>query len=284
MNKGQTNGRLPDMKRLLLAAATLALTAGMGAADTIRMGTEGAYAPYNFINDKGELDGFEIELGNELCRRIEAECTWVRNDWDSMIPNLVSSNYDTIMAGMNINDERRQAIAFSIPYTPPPASGYVGLTADAPIDGVVAAQTGTVQSAHVAQSGADLLEFATFDEAVAAVRNGEAEAALADREFAAPLVASSNGELSWITGQDNLILAEGLGVGMRKSDTELKARFDKAIEDMKADGSLDALITKWLGDKAETFAKHAAAQGAAAPADAAAAGTAPTAPAAPATN
>ena len=63
------------MKRLLLAAATLALTAGMGAADTIRMGTEGAYAPYNFINDKGELDGFEIELGNELCRRIEAECT-----------------------------------------------------------------------------------------------------------------------------------------------------------------------------------------------------------------
>ena len=108
-------------------------------------------------------------------------------------------------------------------------------------DGVVAAQTGTVQSAHVAQSGADLLEFATFDEAVAAVRNGEAEAALADREFAAPLVASSNGELSWITGQDNLILAEGLGVGMRKSDTELKARFDKAIEDMKADGSLDAV-------------------------------------------
>lgn len=284
MNKGQTNGRLPDMKRLLLAAATLALTAGMGAADTIRMGTEGAYAPYNFINDKGELDGFEIELGNELCRRIEAECTWVRNDWDSMIPNLVSSNYDTIMAGMNINDERRQAIAFSIPYTPPPASGYVGLSADAPIDGVVAAQTGTVQSAHVAQSGADLLEFATFDEAVAAVRNGEAEAALADREFAAPLVASSNGELSWITGQDNLILAEGLGVGMRKSDTELKARFDKAIEDMKADGSLDALITKWLGDKAETFAKHAAAQGAAAPADAAATGTAAAAPAAPATN
>ena len=272
------------MKRLLLAAATLALTAGMGAADTIRMGTEGAYAPYNFINDKGELDGFEIELGNELCRRIEAECTWVRNDWDSMIPNLVSSNYDTIMAGMNINDERRQAIAFSIPYTPPPASGYVGLTADAPIDGVVAAQTGTVQSAHVAQSGADLLEFATFDEAVAAVRNGEAEAALADREFAAPLVASSNGELSWITGQDNLILAEGLGVGMRKSDTELKARFDKAIEDMKADGSLDALITKWLGDKAETFAKHAGAQGAAAPADAAATGTAAAAPAAPATN
>ena len=97
--------------------------------------------------------------------------------------------------------------------------------------------------------------------------------------IAAPLVASSNGELSWITGQDNLILAEGLGVGMRKSDTELKARFDKAIEDMKADGSLDALITKWLGDKAETFAKHAAAQGAAAPADAAATGTAAAAPA-----
>lgn len=303
------------MKKLLLATAALALTAGIAAADTIRMGTEGAYAPYNFINDKGELDGFEIELGNELCKRIEAECTWVRNEWDSIIPNLVSSNYDTIMAGMNINEERKQAIAFSIPYTPPPASGYVGLTADAPIDGVVAAQTGTVQSSHVAASGADLLEFGTFDEAVAAVRNGEAEAVLADREFAAPLVTASNGELSWITGQDNLVLAEGLGIGMRKSDTELKARFDKALTDMKADGSLDALITKWLGDKAETFASFEASKAGAtagattgttmgattgtapatvpptgaaatapAPATGAPASAAPAAPAAPATN
>ena len=107
------------MKKLILAAAALALTAGMGMAQTIRMGTEGAYPPYNFINDAGEVDGFERELGDELCKRAKLDCTWVTNDWDSIIPNLVSGNYDTIMAGMSITPEREQVIAFSQNYTPP---------------------------------------------------------------------------------------------------------------------------------------------------------------------
>ena len=98
------------MKNLLIAAAALALSAGATLAEPLRMGTEGAYPPYNFVNEKGEVDGFEIELGNELCKRIGAECTWVRNDWDSIIPNLVSGNYDAIMAGMSITAERKQAL------------------------------------------------------------------------------------------------------------------------------------------------------------------------------
>jgi polar amino acid transport system substrate-binding protein len=103
------------MKKIMLAAAALALTAGMGMAQNVRIGTEGAYPPFNFVNDKGELDGFEIELGNELCKRAALQCTFVKNDWDSIIPNLVSSNYDAIMAGMNISEERKKAIQFSAP-------------------------------------------------------------------------------------------------------------------------------------------------------------------------
>ena len=83
------------MNKLILTTAILALTAGMSFADTIRMGTEGAYPPYNFINDAGEVDGFERELGDELCARAMLTCEWVVNDWDSIIPNLVSGNYDT---------------------------------------------------------------------------------------------------------------------------------------------------------------------------------------------
>ncbi|MDM7458609.1 MAG: transporter substrate-binding domain-containing protein, partial [Paracoccus sp. (in: a-proteobacteria)] len=107
------------MKSVMLAAAALTLTAGLSAAQTIRMGTEGAYPPYNFIDDAtGQVTGFEIELGNELCARAGLDCTWVRNDWDSIIPNLVSANYDTIMAGMNINEDRKQVIQFTQAYTP----------------------------------------------------------------------------------------------------------------------------------------------------------------------
>ena len=240
------------MKKLLTAAALLALTAGISQAQTIRMGTEGAYPPYNFINDAGEVDGFERELGDELCKRAELTCEWVTNEWDSIIPNLVSGNYDTIIAGMSITDERDKVIDFTQNYIPPAASAYAALSADADLKGgVVAAQTATIQAGYVAESGATLLEYPTPDETVAAVRNGEADAVFADKDFLAPIVAESGGELVW-AGQD-VQIGGGIGVGVRESDTELKATFDKAIQSMKDDGSLNAMIKKWFGEDALVF-------------------------------
>ncbi len=242
------------MKKIMLAVAAFALTTGMGMAQTVRMATEGAYPPYNFVNDKGEVDGLEIELGNELCKRAKLECTWVKNDWDSIIPNLVSSNYDTIMAGMNINEERKKAIDFTDPYTPAMPSAYAALKPDADITGgIVAAQTNTIQASHVAETGATLLEFATGEETIAAVRNGEADAVFADKDFLAPSVEQSNGELVWVEGNDTVALGEGIGMGVRKSDAELKAKFNAAIQSMKDDGTLNTLLTKWFGEKAMQF-------------------------------
>ncbi|MTH64791.1 transporter substrate-binding domain-containing protein [Paracoccus shanxieyensis] len=242
------------MKKLMLAAAALAMTAGMGMAQNVRIATEGAYPPYNLVNDKGEVDGFEIELGNELCKRAELQCTWVKNDWDSIIPNLNSSNYDAIMAGMSITEERRKAVLFTQNYLPPTPSAYAAPEADVDVtQGIVAAQTNTIQAAHVAESGAELLEFATPDEAVGAVRNGEAEAVFADKDFLSPVVNESNGAMVWVTGQDNIPLGEGIGMALRQSDTELKAKFDTAITSMKEDGSLNEMIKKWFGDGAEYF-------------------------------
>lgn len=176
------------MKKLILTTAALALTAGMAMADTVRMGTEGAYPPYNFINDAGEIDGFERELGDEMCKRAGLTCEWVKNDWDSIIPNLVSGNYDTIIAGMSITAERDEVIDFTQNYQPPAASAYVAAAEGADVTGgVVAAQTATIQAGHVAESGATLVEFATPEETIAAVRNGEADAVLADRDYLTPV-------------------------------------------------------------------------------------------------
>ncbi|MEM8787786.1 MAG: transporter substrate-binding domain-containing protein [Pseudomonadota bacterium] len=234
------------MKRFVLTAAIVALGAGMALAQTVRMGTEGAYPPYNFINDNGQVDGFERELGDELCARAELTCEWVTNEWDSIIPNLVSGNYDAIIAGMSITEERDEVIDFTDPYTRPDPSAYAALSADVDLEGgVIAAQTGTIQAAHVAASGATLVEFATPDETVAAVRNGEADAVLADKGFLAPIVGESN-DLVFAGG--DILLGFGIGIGLRESDGELKGKFNAAIDSMKADGTLNELIVKWLPD------------------------------------
>ncbi|WP_296418984.1 transporter substrate-binding domain-containing protein [Pseudooctadecabacter sp.] len=240
------------MKNLILTSAALALTAGMAMADghsVVRMGTEGAYAPWNFLNDAGEVDGFERELGDELCARAELTCEWVTNEWDSIIPNLVSGNYDTIIAGMSITAERDEIIDFTQEYTPADPSSYLALDADLDVEGaVIAAQTGTIQASFIADQGWTVVEFATPEETIAAVRNGEADAVLADKSF---LVGAMD-------GQDDLVMLEreesiggGVGMGVRESDTELKAAFDAAITSMKEDGSLNTLIEKW--EVASTF-------------------------------
>ena len=234
------------MKNLILSTAVLGLLAGVayaGSHSVVRMGTEGAYPPWNLINDDGEVDGFERELGDELCARAELTCEWVTNDWDSIIPNLVSGNYDVIIAGMSITDERDEVIDFTQAYTPPDPSTYAALSEDVDLmGGVIAAQTGTIQAGYVADSGATLLEFATPDETIAAVVNGEADAVLADDSFIQTAL-SANSDLM-VVG-DPVALGGGVGMGIRESDGELKAKFDAAIQSMKDDGSLNELIAKW---------------------------------------
>ncbi|MDO5757397.1 MAG: transporter substrate-binding domain-containing protein [Rhodobacterales bacterium] len=240
------------MKKLIIAAAVAGLTAGAAfAQDTVRLATEGAYPPFNFVNDAGQVDGFERELGDELCERAELTCTWVTNDWDSIIPNLTSGNYDAIIAGMSITDERKKDIDFTSNYTQPDPSSYVVMREDVDVtspDSVVAAQANTIQAGYVASSGAKLVEFPTPEETMAAVRNGEADAVLSDKAYAVP--ATEEDPDLMILG-DDILLGDGMAIGVRKSDTALNRKFSDAIDSMKDDGSLNALIDKWLDGAAK---------------------------------
>jgi polar amino acid transport system substrate-binding protein len=238
------------MRTFILSVAALATSASLAMAqDVVRLGTEGAYPPWNFINDSGEVDGFERELGDEICKRAELNCEWVTNDWDSIIPNLVSGNYDVIIAGMSITDERDEVIDFTQNYTPPDPSAYLAMAEDVDLENaVIAAQTGTIQAAFIADKDWTLVEFATPEETIAAVRNGEADAVLADKSYLAPVAAEEDGLM--LLAQEEEI-GGGVGLGVRESDTELKETLDAAIQSMKDDGSLNELITKW--EVATTF-------------------------------
>ena len=121
--------------------------------------------------------------------------------------------------------------------------GLAGSTLDT-AGGVIAAQVNTIQAGHVAASGATLVEFATPDETIAAVKNGEADAVLADKDYLQPIVTESNGEYAFVA--PDVRIGGGVGMGVRESDGELKAKLSAAVDAMKADGTLNKLLAKWF--------------------------------------
>ena len=106
------------MKKFLLYFVALAMLciASIANAKSIKIGTEGAYPPWNNINAAGELEGAEIDFGNEACKRMGVDCEWVTQDWDGIIPALLNGKYDIIIAGMSITEERKQKVNFTNGY------------------------------------------------------------------------------------------------------------------------------------------------------------------------
>ena len=250
------------MKKLILAAAAvLALGSATQAQETVRIATEGAYAPWNFLNDAGEPAGFEIDLGNAICAQAGLTCEWIINDWDSIIPNLLAGNYDVIMAGMSITDERLETIDFTQNYFPPDPSKFVA-AAGAGIDPStlegkrVGVQGGTIQAAYAEENlGANntVVSFGTADQAMADLAAGNLDTILADGAYLEPVVAASGGAIEFV-GED-VMIGNGVGAGIRKDEAELKATLDDALTALKADGTVDELIAQWFEGRGPYFAE-----------------------------
>lgn len=250
------------MKKLILAAAALlALGSAPQAQETVRIATEGAYAPWNFLDDAGKPAGFEIDLGNAVCAKAALTCEWIINDWDSIIPNLLAGNYDVIMAGMSITAERLETIDFTQNYFPPDPSRFVTATGSgidpSALEGKrVGVQGGTIQAAYAEGnlgSTNTVVSFGTADQAMADLAAGNLDTILADGAYLEPVIAASSGALEFV-GED-VMIGDGVGAGVRKDDTDLKAKFDEALTALKADGTVDKLIAQWFEGRGPYFSE-----------------------------
>ena len=228
------------------------LLAACGGADAVAIATVGNYHPFDFINDEGEIDGLERDLGDELCRRADLECEWVLNEWETMIPDLVAEEFDAILAGMSITAIREELIDFTEAYYPPTPSVYVaGAGAgDEAAQGTIGVTANTIYSDYFTELGRPFVSLDGSIDAVDAVLNGEVDAVLVDHGYGVEKLAEYEGQLA-IVGP-SILLDRGLGIGVRK-DSDLKGSLNEALESMKADGSLNALIIKWVGEDASTF-------------------------------
>ena len=237
---------------LLLAAAIVSLASACGGADRAVIATTGDYHPFNFINDAGEIEGLERELGDELCRRADLECEWMVSDWETMIPDLAAAEFDAILAGMSITAERGELIDFTEAYYPPTPSVYVARSGagDEAVRGTIGVTANTIYSDYFTEQGAPFVALDGSVDVVDVVLNGEVDAVLVDHGYGVKKLAEHEGRLE-IVGP-SLLLDRGLGIGVRKG-SYLEGRLDEALASMKADGTLNSLILKWVGEDASTF-------------------------------
>lgn len=242
----------PIVLRLILVGGLVALAVACGSAERVKIATLGNYYPFDFINEDGELDGLEIEIGNELCRRADLECEWVVNEWETIIPDLVAGKFDVILAGMSITAERDELIDFTEPYYPPTPSVYVAKAGEGEdaLEGAIGVSRDTIYSDYLTEAGIAFVPLEHAADVVEALLDGQVDVVLVDHGYAARKIEQYEGRLE-IVGP-SISLDQGLGIGVR-TGSELKGKLDGALASMKDDGTLDNLIIEWVGDEGSTF-------------------------------
>ena len=271
--------RIPLAIAVFIASLMSAFPASAESERVISIASEGASPPWDGTDANGQLYGYDIDVGQELCRRIEIKCTFVPQDWDGIIPALLVGKFDVIMSGMAITEKRKQSIAFSIPY----AAGFnqfvvrkdLGLDAGDIKEKVNLSTIGDKEKATIAR-----LRSTLAGKAIGALRSSNSEAVV--KEILGDVVTIRSydsldnmkldlaagridgGLADYFTWRDFLetpsgsdavffgpelkggLWGPGVGAGMRKDDTELLTKFNAAIDAATRDGTIKALSLKWF--------------------------------------
>ncbi|RAZ88903.1 ABC transporter substrate-binding protein [Mesorhizobium hawassense] len=271
--------RIPLAIAVSFASLMSAFPASAQSERVISIASEGASPPWDSTDANGRLYGYDIDVGQELCRRIEIKCTFVPQDWDGIIPALLVGKFDVIMSGMAITEKRKQSIAFSIPY----AAGFnqfvvrknLGLDAGDTKEKVNLSTIGDKEKATI-----ERLRSTLAGKAIGALRSSNSEAVV--KEILGDVVTVRSydsldnmkldlaagridgGLADYFTWRDFLetpsgsdaaffgpelkggLWGPGVGAGMRKNDAELLAKFNAAIDAATKDGTIKALSLKWF--------------------------------------
>ncbi|MBW2407316.1 MAG: ABC transporter substrate-binding protein [Deltaproteobacteria bacterium] len=252
------------MKKFFIVVAVIALVFGAGTVQakewkTVRIGVEGAYPPFSYTTADGKLEGFDIDIAITLCNSIGVEYKLVPQDWDGIIPALLARKYDAIIASMSITEERKKKVAFTNKYYNTPAKfvskkGSVKEFTKATLKGkTVGVQRATTHDSYLTDNyGEDvkIKRYATQDDAYLDMAAGRIDFLLADS------VALSDGFLKKPEGKDFEFVGpdmtdvrwfgEGVGVACRKKDKDLVEMFNKAIDQIRADGTYQKIQDKYF--------------------------------------
>ena len=249
--------------RSLALSAILAATAFSGAqaseTTTLRIGTEGAYPPFNYFSADGKLAGFDVEIGEALCEKIKAKCSFVAQDWDGIIPALLAGKYDVIIASMFITDKRKKQVDFTDPYQKsamtfvvPKDSTLSDFSPQSLAGKVIGAQGSTTQGDYLSAlyPESDIRLYPTQDAVNLDLVSGRLDAQVGDM---IPMLEwtqkSEDGACCKLVGElitDAQYVGDGVGMALRQEDDKLRLQLNKALAEMVADGTYKKINNKYF--------------------------------------
>lgn len=240
---------MKKLTTLSITAATALLLASAAPASVVRFGSVADFEPYNYLDDEGVLQGFEAELAELICERANIDCEWALAPWEDMVTALDDDEFEVIMTGMQITQERLHYIDFTQEYFPADPSAIMVMTGGNYPDSasVVGAQADTLQTNYVTAQGWPLMTYSAPENVIQALINNEVTAIVGDQVYFEQVIAANPGVFAFVA--TDVVIGGGIGMGIRKSDDDLKGLLNVAIADLKADGTLDTLIGTWFNGR-----------------------------------
>lgn len=238
---------------LAVGAMMVAGSAAAEAKDVLRIGSEGAYPPFNMIDKDGNLQGFDIDIAKALCDEMKVECKFVTQDWDGIIPGLLSKKYDAIVASMSDTPERRKAVAFSNKYYSnmlrfaAPKGTKLAPTADGMKGKTIGAQRATIAAQYAKEHfpGAEVKVYDTQENAWLDLAAGRTDVVLADMLVAYEWLSTPDGADYAFLGEP-FDIDDKISIAVRKQDKDLAKKLNAAIDAIRANGTYQKINAKYF--------------------------------------
>jgi polar amino acid transport system substrate-binding protein len=243
----------------LVACATVLATASAGAKDwkTVRIGMDATYPPFESVDSKGDIVGFEVDYSKALCAKMQVTCTFQNQDWDGIIPALLSGKFDIIVSSMNETPARAKRVLFSdVYYATAPvwvaqASNKSNDVSPAAMKGkTVGAQSSTVFSNFLDRDykGVEVKLYPGGDEPFADLASGRIDYVVNDILVSEKFIEKNPGCCRIVSEikRDPEVFGPGVGAAFRPDDTDLKDMFNKAVAELNADGTFKKLEANYF--------------------------------------
>lgn len=239
---------------VIAAAAIAAMSVTAASAQSLKIGSEGAYPPFNTKDTAGNVVGFDIDIAQAMCAEMKVTCTVVTQDWDGMIPALVNKKFDFVSASMSITEERSKVVSFTDPYYSnklqfvAKKATDLTVTPEALKSKVIGAQRATIAAEWIEKNigaGTNVKLYDTQENAWLDLEAGRTDAVLADAFLAYDWLQSATGK-SFEFKDRPVFDDDKIGMAVRKEDKELLAKLNVALKAIIDNGTYDTINKKYF--------------------------------------